>query len=543
MAFILQGRVLSVFMILLALLIGIYTLGLFLIGVMSQLHTEMLFWYSFIYWGVMVIVYTRYLSLSFRIPALNALGVVTIILLAISILVNLVGALGPELAFDSLWYHLTIPKLYLEYERIRFFSGGLLYYSVMPKFTELLYAAAFTFTDSSVLAKLIHFSFGLLGLFALYLLSRHFLSVSFSLLVTAVMASNLVFAWEMITAYTDLTWMYFEVMAFFTFVLFYLKKQGYYVLLSGVFVGFSVMTKPVALISLFIYLFLIIFMYRRNVKEIVQKYLFLLIPAVMIPLPWFVFAFINTSNPLYPFFSGYLSDIESGFFSPEIVNPMMMIRKIGSLFLFASDPISPVYIILMPLILFVFKSLNKAERMVFLYCLCSLIVWYLLPQSGGARFILPYLPIFSLSIGIIISKLQSRQRLYNLSVIIVILTLSITIVYRGAANAKYLPVIIGIQSERAFLTNHLNFDFGDFSDTDGYFEKNITDTQRVLLIGFHNLYYVHFPYVHQSYRDGEFFTHVATQNADLPDIFAGWPLIYENSQTRVRLYERPPVYE
>src|SRR5579863_3741225 len=29
--------------------------------------------------------------------------------------VNIIGALGPELAFDALWYHLTLPKLYLLY--------------------------------------------------------------------------------------------------------------------------------------------------------------------------------------------------------------------------------------------------------------------------------------------------------------------------------------------------------------------------------------------------------------------------------------------
>ena len=45
------------------------------------------------------------------------------LLIVIQALINLVGALGPELSFDSLWYHLTLPKLYLEQQRVYFLQG------------------------------------------------------------------------------------------------------------------------------------------------------------------------------------------------------------------------------------------------------------------------------------------------------------------------------------------------------------------------------------------------------------------------------------
>ncbi len=38
-------------------------------------------------------------------------------LLVIQVIINLIGALGPELGFDALWYHLTIPKIYFEFHR------------------------------------------------------------------------------------------------------------------------------------------------------------------------------------------------------------------------------------------------------------------------------------------------------------------------------------------------------------------------------------------------------------------------------------------
>ena len=35
-------------------------------------------------------------------------------LVVLQVSINLIGVLGPELAFDALWYHLTLPKIYLE---------------------------------------------------------------------------------------------------------------------------------------------------------------------------------------------------------------------------------------------------------------------------------------------------------------------------------------------------------------------------------------------------------------------------------------------
>ena len=63
----------------------------------------------------------------------NLLSVILIFILILQGAVNLVGALGPELGFDALWYHLTLPKIYLENHSINFLPGGLFYYSAMPK--------------------------------------------------------------------------------------------------------------------------------------------------------------------------------------------------------------------------------------------------------------------------------------------------------------------------------------------------------------------------------------------------------------------------
>ena len=133
---------------------------------------------------------------------------------------------------------------------------------------------------------------------------------------------------------------------------------------------------------------------------------------------------------------------------------------------------------------------------------------------------------------------NSKMYLIKNFLLIIIITISSTsIIYRAAANAKYIPVIIGLQSKDAYLTNNLNFSFGDFYDTDAYFKKNIKSADRILLFGFHNLYYINFPFIDSSWvKKGDSFNYIAIQNSKLPKQFENWNRIYKNEKTHVELY-------
>ena len=61
-------------------------------------------------------------------------------LLIIQIVVNFIGALGPELGFDALWYHLTEAKLFWHTKSLTPIPGNLLYWSGFPRLMELIYA-------------------------------------------------------------------------------------------------------------------------------------------------------------------------------------------------------------------------------------------------------------------------------------------------------------------------------------------------------------------------------------------------------------------
>ena len=234
--------------------------------------------------------------------------------------------------------------------------------------------------------------------------------------------------------------------------------------------------------------------------------------------------------------------------APEPLSLVGFFRDTWVLFTHASDPVSLVYVIFLPVAIWVFRGrLGKLGGLgvVGWYCLLAIVVWYFTPRTGGGRFILPYLPAFSILCAGLIERVWKEVYLQRFLIVVVIGASLFSIVYRAGANSKYLPVILGQESKREFLTKYLHFDYGDFVDSDGYFARTIKPTDMVLLYGFHNLYYVDFPFIDASWvgeirgvREVGGVGYIATQNAILPEKFKSWKLVYENPKTMVKLYRR-----
>jgi hypothetical protein len=519
-----------------AFLIGIYSYLIFAIGVLGSLHRTNIIAVTIIYL-VLVLYYffkTKKISTSIKLN-FDKTSVFLIFLIVIQTLINFIGVLGPEISFDSLWYHLTLPKIYLLNHSIFHIPGGLLYYSDMPKLTEMLYVGGLSIANE-VFAKAIHFSFGLLILFSIYQISRKFISRKYSLIAVLIFYSSLVVGWESITAYVDLARTFFELLAFWGFINWFEDKKMKWLIISGVIMGFAIATKLVAIGSLPI--FLLLFAYyaftkKEKVSATVKRFLLFVFFAFLVPLPWFIFSFLNTGNPFYPYFSNIPVDSGQSFALPNL---LFILRDFYNLFLNLSDPISPLYLILLPIILLVLKKSNLKIKFFAIYTFSSLIIWYLTQELRGGRFIMPYLPIFSILVAYSVEKLKDKKIKLVIMVAVVAVSLS-SILYRGLASKKFVPVLLGKETKSEFMTKNLNFAYGDFYDTDGYFAKTIKPSDKVLLFGFHNLYYVDFPFVDSSFVNiNDKFDYIAVQNSNIPPRYRDWKEIYYNKITKVGLY-------
>ncbi len=471
------------------------------------------------------------LKINHHLPKLSWIEKCLLILIFAQLLINFLGALGPELGFDALWYHLTLPKIYLEQARVFYLPGSLYAYSAIPKLAEMVYLLGL-WANGAVIAKLINYSFSVLILVSLYQLARTYLSRTYALLTVLVFSSNLVFAWQSITAYVDLTRTWFEVLALLAWVTFTQKRKTSWLMICSAMIGLAAATKMIGLSSLLIFSAMLLIHKKRSIKNLIA----LVLPAMLIPLPWFAFAFITTGNPIFPVLSPLISFSIS---IPNIPYRLEDFKQLWLLFFRSPDPLSQIYAMVFPLVFTVRKKLNLTHP-VLLYSLLSLLLWFHLPKDGGGRFALAYLPIWSLAAVLIISVIHQKFiRSVLLSSVIVIAM--ITIAYRGIANAKYLPVILGKETEQHFLMTHLNFTFGDFYDEDGAIKKIIGDTP-VLIMGGHNLFYADFRFVHETTlknaEEAHQFFYILTLDAELLDQFSTYRLVYENPTTKAKLFKQ-----
>ena len=533
-----------------------YSYLIFLLGIVGVLTKDTIILVTVIWLLVLISFEKRNLisffdwittrKFSLRIIKQNKLLAILAGLIVLQAIVNLIGALGPELAFDALWYHLTLPKLYLLQHSIFHIPGGLLYYSDMPKGGEMIYTGALAL-GNEITAKVIHLVFGLFICTALYKISRKFFSPLISMIAVVIFCSNLVVAWESTTAYIDLIRTFFETMALWSFLNWFQTNKKKWLFISALLIGFAITTKLLAIGTAIIISVLIIVKFmdsrlRGNDKDkffnlFICLFVYWLI-ALLIPLPWFLFSYLHTGNPVFPFFS-HTYEV-----APEPASLVGFFKETWTLFIHASDPISSIYLIIFPLLFVVWNKAKKEIKYLIAFSGIAIVVWYFTPRTGGGRFILPYLPAFSIMVAAILDRFISDKKLGaimpKLLISLVLFIALISIAYRGAANAKYLPVVLGKESKQTFLTNHLNFSFGDFYDTDNYFANHIKQNDRVLLYGFHNLYYVDFPFVDSSWvNNRDRFNYIATQNTKLPKRFSNWQLVYKNDKTLVQLYKPP----
>jgi len=464
----------------------------------------------------------------------DKLAIFIVSLLSLQVFINFLGAISPELSFDALWYHLTPPKLYVQYQQIFHLPGWLLSVSSLPRFTEMLYTAALTF-GNEIWAKLIHFLFGLGCLFALFNLLKRYFSIRISLSGVLTFYTMLIIGWQSTTAYVDLAWTFFEILALDYFLRWYEERKESFLNHSAIFIGLAISSKILAFGSWLTFLFLIFVI--RDKKWLRKMVKFALISLLVVS-PWLVLSWINVGNPFFPLF-GSPSDVQAINVSPsanwivsKIVNlPFLLWQATFS----PDDIVSPVYLLFLPLVLFIIWKQKPSFKIAGLYCLLGS---FLVPSQSN-RYLLPYLAALTLPLLAIFDyPWKKKKLLFNVFTIIIIFSALVNLGSRGLATKKFLPYLLGQQTKAEFLTKNLNFSFGDFYDIDDFFKENIQPQDLVLIYGIHNLYYVDFPYVHESWaKPGTFFTHILVAGEEsLPKKFGPLVLQYQNPKTGVKLY-------
>lgn len=392
---------------------------------------------------------------------------IPIILLAI---LNFLLVFTPEMGFDALWYHLTLPKLWL-LKHQWYFPGGLLYYSVMPRLVDIIFIPFIQLTGT-IGPKLVQYFAGLgTGFFIWKILTDLKQSTVSKFIGVSLFYCTWLVSWQSGSAYIDLIRTFFEISA-----LYYSVKGSWKI--SGVFLGLAIGTKWLSLGSLAI--FSLIFGAP------------IIFPALMISLPWFLIAFYFTGNPVYPIFSGIINN------SVGSVGSVLSHIALAPFFLTKpfDDFVSPLVGVLFILALLNLRSKTKLTRQIALVAvLGSLFSLTLDPPSS--RFLLPYLPALAISSVIFIGSIK-RKWFKDIFIYTVILSSFLVVTLRLVAMKKYLPFLTGRMDQNTFLVSNSTRLPGTFIDSDG-FVQGLPEGSSILVDKFHNLYYFPRDFDHTSW--------------------------------------------
>jgi len=390
-----------------------------------------------------------------------------IILLA---LLNLVTVFTPEVGFDALWYHLTLPKLWL-FKHQWYFPGGLLYYSVMPRLTETIYIPLIKLTGY-VGPKFIQYLSALgIGYLIWKIASQFKLSPLMKSLAVSLFYCTWLVSWESGSAYIDLFRTLLETIALYL-LLFKSKKLG------GVFLGLAIGTKWLSLGSLAIYTLV----FGGT----------LILPAILIASPWFVIAYHFTGNPVYPMFAPFLQNSLAPL--GQIVKNFFLLPLVVTVPF--DDFFSPMLFILVIFSAFALFSRNKQIRQMSLVGIFGALFCVTL-NPPSSRYLLPFLPALIISSVYLVSLL--KPRLQNIFLALTIISSFLILFLRFFADLKYLPFVLGKEDQNTFLTQYAGRLPDTFIDSDGFVQKNLSSKNKILVDKLHNLYYFPYNFDHTSW--------------------------------------------
>lgn len=287
--------------------IGFGLVGLMVMaaGIAGILGSGVVILWTLIGWAMAVISFHRWGSLSFKIRIRGFWDVIGIIILGCILVIDLPYVVSPEVSYDALTYHLLVPKMYLGMGRIEWLP--FLMESNYPLLAEFCYLPILSLSGE-IACKSLHFVVCLLLLCCMALFVRRirgqnggWIAPALFLCMPAVVAQS---GW----AWNDFFFTYFLLLSIYFLYEYHVapppERQTRDLFAAGVLLGLAAATKYsfAIFIGPFI-LICIIGMRRWNWKK--EDFLYMLLPAILVPAPWLLKNWIYTGNPTFPLFNSF----------------------------------------------------------------------------------------------------------------------------------------------------------------------------------------------------------------------------------------------
>ncbi len=498
-------------------------LGLFMYAILALAFLGLL--YAWLVWLILVIlgivlfqdIWGSVKNLGKRLGGLFAAGfsvknravdILLISLISIYLLVNLIGALAPEIEPDALVYHLYVPRIYIQNHRLVYIPYE--FRAAFPLGMEMLFTLGMLLSDS-ILAKLIHFSLGVLGLLATYCFGRKYLTDKVALLAAALFYAIPVVSWESTTAYIDLGFALFTALEMFALINWMCSSQQGWLLMASIMCGFAMGTKYHGLFGLILLILGILFKFyfidKGRMLLVLKTLVIYGSISLLIVSPWLIKNYVFTGNPVYPFlnnifksplmppinptFDRELYGMGNNFFKRYILSPWNLTfhgEKYGGV-------ISPIFLISLPF-LFVIK-VDKVIKYMLLFCGVYFVLWEI--SVPVIRYLIPIMLFLSIVVSYIINGMLSWDNIGSKVLSAGVITVTATALFLNLpffhlywqkewipGVVRHIPyeVVLGLESREDYLSRYL-----DSYAVIEYINQNLSKSARVLSFWEENRHY------------------------------------------------------
>jgi len=411
---------------------------------------------------------------NLRIPSIE---IVLLLILAVQVFFNLVGASVLPCGWDSLGEHLAKAKEWNRLHRLASIPYINNVQWAQPSNVGILYGMALLIKDA-ILAQLIHFAFGLLTTVGVYALGKRYFSHRAGLISAAVFYTVPLVAFMSTTAYVDLGLIFYTFFAFYALIRWVSSGKKGWLLISAIISGLALGSKYAGLPCMVILSVGILlggfFVRKEKPLRVTRDFFIFLGLAGLIGSFWYVRAYIIGAYSIFGMWQGYLLRFwravkgiwASGFFNLGISQPAFALdlslpKKIVSLSWNVSmyelpkyGAIGVVFLAFLPVFLFPrFRGRRLIKFMLF-YSAIYFVFWA--TSAPVKRYIMPILPLSGIMIGYIIEQTFIFKGFFKRCFyVILILTFLFQIVYLGpqGLDKVYQRILVfsGLKSQEEYI--------------------------------------------------------------------------------------------
>lgn len=206
----------------------------------------------------------------------------------------------PAEAFDGLFYHLTVPSLWLRDGGIQLFNMPHYWY---PSLLEGMFLWPLSFGLDST-PQLIHLTFGILSVLLVWDWTRLLFGRRAAWWSIVIFLSMPSLPWLASWAYTDLGLIFYSLAALLALSKWKESSNERWLLVGGAMAGFAVGIKYTSFILPLVMLGLMVWWLRRDIRRLAVSILKFGSMGLLVGFPWYLRNWVWTGNPVYPFVFG-----------------------------------------------------------------------------------------------------------------------------------------------------------------------------------------------------------------------------------------------